>query len=228
MMLRPWNRNKITYMYQLKEVIKYGLSQLSPAYTADYPKADTTIFTRAIFASYGVNAPSTSIIPAKYLDETHVDLINGIIERYWDEYVFESEEDMDDPLNILSYPDILYKVRRLFGKLIDLINFTYPKYAAILSSYDSKKTHLLDQMNKSISGNDTRRDNDTPQDGGEFDDDNHTSFISQGEVSNEENWDDTPIIERLDKISKLYEQTKRKWLDEFKDLFIEGGNVHEF
>ena len=225
-MINLFNSYKFAYAYSLSDILKYGLSQLSPAYTADYPKATTAIFTRAIFASYGVNAPSTSIIPAKYLDETHVDLINGIIERYWDEFVLLSEENMEDPTQILSYPDILYKVRRFLGKLIDLINFTYPKYAAILSSYDSKKTHLLDQMNKSISGNDTRRDNDTPQDGGEFDDDNHTSFISQGEVSNEENWDDTPIIERLDKISKLYEQTKRKWLDEFKDLFIEGGNIH--
>lgn len=226
-MLNPFNRNKFTYMYSLKEIIKYGLSQLSPAYTADYPKADTTLFTRAIFASYGVNAPSTSIIPAKYLDETHVDLINNLIERYWDEYLFESEEEMDDPLDILSYPDILYKARRFFGKLIDLINYTYPKYAAILASYDSQKTHLLDKMNKTISGSDTRRDNDTPQDGGDFADDEHTSFISQGEVSNSETWDDTPMIERLDKISKLYEQTKRKWLDEFSGLFIEGGNVHE-
>ena len=154
-----------------------------------------------------------------------MDLLNGIIERYWDEYVFISDENMEDPLQIMSFPEILYKTRRFLGTLVDIISYTYPKYSAILSSYDTKKTHLLDQLNKNVSGSDTRRDNDTPQDGGDFSDDNHTSFISQGEVSNDESWDDTPVIERLDKISKLYELTKKKWLDEFEGLFTEGGNI---
>lgn len=226
-MIHPMNNVKIMYAYSLKEILKYGLNNLATPYTADYPQANTTIFTRAIFSSYGVDFPNNTLIPIKYLDETRLDLLNGIIERYWDEYVFESDENMENPLNILSYPEILYKTRRFLGKIINLIMMTYPKYSAILSSYDSEKSHLLDQMKKNISGNDTRRDNDTPQDGGTFEDDNHTSFISQGEVSNEETWDDTPIIERLDKISKLYEQTKRKWLDEFEGLFTEGGNIHE-
>lgn len=226
-MIYPRKPYKIQYAYNLYEILKYGFSQMATPYTADYPKADTTIFTRAIFTSYGVNFPANTLLPNKYLDEDRLSLLNMIIERYWDEYVFQSEEEMDDPLNILSYPDILFKTRRFLGKVIDLIEYTYPKYAAILSSYDTEKTHLLDQMNKSISGSDTRRDNDTPQDGGDYSDDNHTSFISQGQVSNEESWDDTPVIERLDKISRLYEQTKKKWLDEFRGLFTEGGNIHE-
>ena len=224
-MIHPMNKIKVQYGYTLKEIIKYGLSLLATPYTAEYPKANDTIFTRSIFTSYGVNFPANTLIPNKYLDETRLDLLNGIIERYWDEYVFISDENMEDPLQIMSFPEILYKTRRFLGKLVDIISYTYPKYSAILSSYDTKKTHLLDQMNKNVSGSDTRRDNDTPQDGGDFSDDNHTSFISQGEVSNNESWDDTPVIERLDKISKLYELTKKKWLDEFEGLFTEGGNI---
>ena len=78
-----------------------------------------------------------------------------------------------------------------------------------------------------ISGSDIRRDNDTPQNGGDYSDDNHTSFISQGQIDNTESWDEAPIIERLDKISSLYQQVMKKWCDEFKGLFIEGGNIHE-
>ncbi len=227
-MIYPMKKFKIQYAYTLYEILKYGFSQMATPYTADYPKADSSIFTRALFSSYGINFPANTLIPNKYLDETRIDLLNGLIERYWDEYVFQSEEEMNDPLNILTYPDILSKTRKFLNRIINIIEFTYPKYAAILSAYDTEKSHLLDQMNKTISGSDTRRDNDTPQDGGDYADDNHTSFISQGEVSNSETWDDTPVIERLDKISKLYEMTKKKWLDEFSGLFTEGGNIHEF
>lgn len=225
-MIYPFRKDlKIEYAYKFSDILKYGLNELG--YTANYPKADTTAFTRNLFTHYGINFPSASLIPQKYLDSDRMGLLNKLIERYWDEYVFTSEEDLSDPLNILTTTDILYKTRRLLGKIIDIIQFTYNKYASILDSYDTAKTKLLDKMNKTISGSDTRRDNDTPQDGGDYSDDNHTSFISQGQVDNEENWDDTPIIERLDKIERLYQQTFRNWVDEFKDLFIEGGNFHE-
>lgn len=225
-MIYPFRKDlKIEYAYKFSDVLKYGLNELG--YTANYPKADTTAFTRTLFTHYGINFPANTLIPQKYLDNDRMGLLNKLIERYWDEYVFTSEEDLLDPLNILTTTDILYKTRRLLGKIIDIIQFTYNKYASILDSYDTAKTKLLDKMNKTISGSDTRRDNDTPQDGGDFADDTHTSFISQGQVDNEENWDDTPIIERLDKIERLYQQTFRNWLNEFKDLFIDGGNFHE-
>lgn len=220
-----FNFVKEAYAYKFSEVLKLGLTSLS--YTSNYPNADTTIFKRALFTPYGVSFPANTLIAEKYLDETRLDLLNLLIARYWDEYVFISEEKMDNPSNILSYPDILYKTRILLGKIINIIEFTYPKYSAILSSYDSSKTKLMDKLEKIIDGSDTRRDNDTPQDGGTFDDDNHTSFISQGEVDNKEKWDDAPLIERLDKISRLYQQTMKNWCEEFIGLFIEGGNIHE-
>ena len=229
-MIYPFRKElKISYAYTLYDVIKYGLvNGLSPdSYTADYPKANSTIFKRSLFTQYGVDFPSNSLIPNKYIDETRIDLLNLLIERYWNEYVFVSDENMDDPMNILSYLDITMKTRQLLNRIIDVIEFTYPKYSVILTAYDETRTHLLDQLSKTIDGTDTRRDNDTPQDGGDYSDDSHTSFITQGVVNNTESWDSEPIIDRLDKIARLYQQVKRNWLDEFKDIFIEGGNFHE-
>lgn len=225
-MINPFRKElKIEYAYKFSDILKYGLSEIG--YTANYPKADTTLFTRSIFGYYGINFPSSSLIPQDYLDKDILCLLNRLIERYWDEYVFTSEENMEDGLDIVSYSDILYKTRRFLSKIIDVIEFTYNKYSSILKAYEDSKTHLMDQMSKTISGSDTRRDNDTPQDGGDYSDDDHTSFISQGELENKEYWDDTPIIERLEKIEKLYQQTYKNWLDEFKDMFIEEGNYHE-
>ena len=81
-MIHPMNKIKVQYGYTLREILKYGLNQLETPYTADYPKANTTIFTRSIFSSYGVDFPTTTLIPNKYLDETRLDLLNGIIERF--------------------------------------------------------------------------------------------------------------------------------------------------
>ena len=82
-------------------------------------------------------------------------------------------------------------------------------------------------MERTTTGNDTRRENDTPQDGGDFADDGHTSYINQGETSVTEEHEDTPLIERIDKIQNLYQKTMLKWVNEFSGLFIEGGNINE-
>lgn len=246
-------RYKYGYFYKLSEILKYGFQQES--ITDTFPFASNKVYKRAIFNHYGIITPTSTEIPVTYLDDKRLDLISLLIQRYWDEYVFESEEEMTDSLNIMSFEDILYKARRFFGKLWNIIEFTYPKYSTILSAYDTQKDHLLDKLqriidtdtsntgtsNHDIGGNGTRRDNDTPQDGGDFDDDAHTSFISSddhtghdnrtdnlaGTLDTTESWNDTPIIERISKIDEKYQLVMKRWLDEFAGLFIEGGNVHE-
>ena len=224
-----WMKNnyQLRYFYKLKDIIALGLASMTSPYSADYPKADTTIFKRELFSVYGITFPANTLIPNKYIDDSHVGLLNRVIERYWDEYVFDSDENISSPSDILTSPEVLYNTRRFLAKFIDIINNTYDKYSSILNSYETAKTHLLDQLERVTSGNDIRRENDTPQDEGDFDDDNHTSYINQGETSVTETHDDTPLIERLEKIQNLYQNTMLKWLNEFNDLFIEGGNVHE-
>lgn len=221
-----WMKNnyEIYYAYKLSEIIKKGLSTMVIPYTEDYPKANSKVFTRDLFTTYGITFPANTIIPNKYIDTKCDDLLNRVIERYWDEYVFESTHNVDD---VTSDTEVLYKVRRFLGKFIDVIQNTYNKYSAILDSYETAKTKLMDQLERTTSGSDTRRENDTPQDGGDYADDNHTSFINQGETIVTETHDDTPLIERLEKIQNLYQNTMLKWVNEFNGLFIEGGNIHE-
>lgn len=212
----------VKYAYTLYEVLSYGLDN---AQYGTYPKASSTKLDRTFFSTFaGVSLPSATDLPAKYLDTNSNDLLNLIVERYWDEYVLESEEEY--PLNtpLSSYPDIEYKVRRFIAKMFNIIQFTYPKYSTLLKAYEDESANLTAKLERITDGTATQRNNDTPQDGGDFDDDEHTSFISQGKVDNTESWDSEPIIDRLDKISKLYHKVMEEWLDEFKDLFVEGGN----
>ena len=215
---------EIMYVYTLKEIIAKGLSTMAIPYTEDYPKANTKTFTRDLFTTYGITIPTNSLLPNKYIDNDNLGILNRVIERYWDEYVFESKYNVDD---VTSNSEVLYKVRRFLAKFIDIILNTYDKYSKILDSYDSAKNKLLNKLERTTTGNDTRRENDTPQDGGDFADDEHTSYISQGDTSVTEEHDDTSLIERIDKIQNLFQKTMLKWVNEFSGLFIEGGNVHE-
>lgn len=247
---------KTKYAYTLYEIMKKGLLSLS--YNVDYPHGDGThILKRSIFTPYGIILPSTSDIPEDYVDKDIHSLFNMVIFRYWNEYVFESEENMEDINNIPD--DILHKIRMFCSRFLNILEFTWKKYTIILSAYETNKNKLMDRLQKIIdgeinntgyqtnevtnSGSETRRDNDTPQDSGTFDDDSHTSFITEGSSSSSglqtrrdglkmendvtESWDDTSIIERIEKIESKYQQTMRKWTDEFAVLFIDGGNYHE-
>ena len=212
----------VKYAYTLYEILSNGLAYLS---YGDYPKASNKIIVRNMFnVLAGVVMPDTTELPEEYVDKKNYDLLNLIVERYWNEYVFESEEEYTTGDSLSGYPDIQYKTRLFISKLFNLIRFTYPKYSVLLKAYDDEAANLTAKLERITDGTATQRNNDTPQDGGDFDDDNHTSFISQGKVDNTESWDSEPIIDRLDKISKLYHKVMEEWLDEFKDLFVEGGN----
>lgn len=212
----------VKYAYTLYEILSNGLAYLS---YGDYPKASNKIIVRNMFnVLAGVVMPDTTELPEEYIDKKNYDLLNLIIERYWNEYVFESEELYTTGASLSGYPDIQFKTRLFISKLFNLIRFTYPKYSVLLKAYSDEAANLTAKLERITDGTATQRNNDTPQDGGDFDDDEHTSFISQGKVDNTESWDSEPIIDRLDKISRLYHKVMEEWLDEFKDLFVEGGN----
>ena len=141
--------------------------------------------------------------------------------------MLDYQAEMKDNESILTHEKVLYLTRRFLGKFVAVIENTWQKYVAILKSYKASENDLLGKLQRISNGSDTRRDNDTPQDGGDFDDDPHTSFISNGTTDVTESYDDTSLIERLDKIQRLYQKTLLSWLNEFRGLFVEGGNIHE-
>lgn len=219
-MLRNNELYKKKYAYTLYDVLKQGL--VSAGYSFDYPNGNTPInkITRLIFSPYGIRIPTTTEIPATYVDGDYITLIPLVVERYWNEYVFESDEEITSFLS--NNQAIMF-----ISKFLHILEFTYEKYSRILASYDSAKTKLLDKLERTSNGTDIRRDNDTPQDTGDFSDDSHTSFITQGETNVTESHDDTSLIERLDKIQTLFQNTMFNWVKEFGILFIDGGNYHE-
>ena len=145
----------------------------------------------------------------KYIDITDIDsetpanskaygneLIHIIMNKYWNEYICYFDEELDFS-NITSGAEARVKImsseqlKKFWSDMITIMLNTYLKYTTLLNAYENNKNYLLDKLkrNSSVegsgSGSNTRRDNDTPQDSGDFTDNTHTSFYTEGTDSNE-------------------------------------------
>lgn len=176
-------------------------------------------------------------------------LFKALIERYGDCYTvsYDKVYDFSDFQTIdtssekyLAGREQEYQAIMYMNKIINRIQLTYPKYNTLLSIYDTEASNLMDGINNSYtdtrtesttgSSSGNNRLNDTPQDTGTFTDDAHTSSYSENESEAESSLsstfthtatDDAEIlIDRLDKVQNKYQNLMKRWVDEFKDMFI--------
>lgn len=92
---------------------------------------------------------------------------------------------------------------------------TQEKYVKLLTLYTAQQTHLMDELESTVES----RFNDTPQNGGDWSNDQHTSTITSTTTSA----DPTTVMARLDEIANLYRDLVADWAEEFAPLFIQGG-----
>ena len=199
---------KINYYFTLQEIIEF-------AYIQEKHLIDK-------FSFY--NIPSLDIIKSNLIPANNAvgllepiinELWQSIIARYYDDYVIMISED-DDTIPSLTWENI----SPFFNKLINTITRTKDYYLTLLNIYNNQKNNLLNQV-KSISTNTTRY-NDTPQNGGEFVDDKHTSEFTK--VNNSIESDVNTLMYRINEIQRLYRNVMKDWVDEFEKLFIERGD----
>lgn len=99
-----------------------------------------------------------------------------------------------------------------------ILKGTFGKYAPLIRIYKEQEASLM----ASIKSQGVSRYNDTPQDGGEWADDQHTSNISTSETTTEGG---TTAV-RLAEIRAMWENLYSDWAAEFKGLFIWVGEVY--
>ena len=111
---------------------------------------------------------------------------------------------------------------RFIRSLMTIYNFTKDKYLTLLKLYEDEKTHLLDKLeNQTITGGE-HRVNDTPQNGGAWVDDNHTSLYESTDNTTTVTNDPMTVMARIDEIQNRYMNVLRSWCREFNTLFIKG------
>ena len=110
-----------------------------------------------------------------------------------------------------------------FVKFLNVMNVTYPKYALIIKALKDNEAKLMHSLNRDYtdggesSGTVTSRYNDTPQDGGAFDDDNHTTNINESASSSEsslehkEEYNNEYMIDRINKIRDNLSNIFTEW-----------------
>ena len=139
------------------------------------------------------------------------ELMTIVYNRHHEDYIYEKTLNWNDNV-ILTYTDSMKAV----CKLINVLDMTSAKYIPILLANKSASVDLLKPMKSSSVS--TNRFNDTPQDGGDYDDDNHATNVSKNESVTTA--DSGSLAMRLDEIFKNYRSIILEWSNEFNQLFL--------
>ena len=105
--------------------------------------------------------------------------------------------------------------------LLGALSSTYEKYYPILKAYKDKEAALLAKVG--ITSSAVSRFNDTPQNTGLYDDDSHTTNITQSSGTTESD-NVTPVL-RLEEIRRYWRNIQNEWIDEIGRITCEGDNL---
>ena len=144
------------------------------------------------------------------------ELFDKIYARFWNAICFKIRHDLNSDLEVINKEKVYFMTT-----LLNIMNFTAEKYLTILDIYKNNKEKLLDKV-QSITDS-INRFNDTPQDGGDFDDDEHTSNINKAHV--ESGSDFNTLMARIKEIEMSYSNLMLKWTNEFDRIFLREENL---
>lgn len=141
-------------------------------------------------------------------------LLHYLFPKYWDCYLLPyGKEDTEEEKERVYH--------RFFDKFMNLLIASFYKYAPMIKLYKDKEASLLDRVkseSKTIS-----RFNDTPQEGGDFADENHTTNATTARNLTESDYE-TPMA-RLAEIREKFENLYNAWASDFDILFAKGGET---
>ena len=135
--------------------------------------------------------------------------VNYIWARFYNEFVIYTDSDESE--------DFVKKFARTrVGQIFAWWKSSMEKYTMLIQNLENNKSKLLDDV-KSAS---TSRFNDTPQNSGDFSDDNHTSTVTKTENSSNV----STMMARLNEIEDNIKQLYIDWSNEFKKFIIWSVN----
>ena len=138
-------------------------------------------------------------------------VIDLVVKRFIDHYCFYttgSEFSVDKQKNFIA-------------KMITILEMTSPRYLKLLEVYASADAELLSPVEITSEG--LTRFNDTPQDEGDFANDEHTTNLTQDSRTTTNDLDTK--MGRIREIESNYNNLLLNWSNEFDSLFIEEENI---
>lgn len=216
MIYKPYYYNEEKW-YSLEDLLNYQADATSPRPQVE-PYGSVSIMS-CISTQFGINHQRMYIFEdgqggsfrlKQYINE----LGYYLTARYFSHYCFREEAEKGSSKWRSTY-------REFLNKIVSILTFTYDKYSSMLNFYATEKSKLMDKIQAVGSG--ITRFNDTPQDEGTFDDDEHTTNLTQ--VSSTSSSDGDTKIKRLNEIDKLFNNLLLEWCNEFDKLFVEEINL---
>ena len=148
-------------------------------------------------------------------DDMIEDIINALMTIVYDrhayDYFYKLEMDSDEDINI-DTSDFPAAMRNL----INVINLTLPRYIPLLQQNEEFSYAPVSPVQSKTTGR--TRFNDTPQDEGEYNDEEHATNVSKS--TSETEVDSGSIVSRLDELFKNWRSIILEWSNEFNRLFF--------
>ena len=150
-------------------------------------------------------------------------LLTEIYARYYDHYVFATEEEILSGTNYTTEFETALSLFRT--RFTSIFNQTYDRYMNLVKTYQSQLSKLLDSVKTKSTG--VGKFSDTPQNaivnGYEFGDNGHISNLTKSENETETEFDTK--MGRIDEIQRKFRNILKDWSEEWNGLFIEDGNI---
>ena len=175
---------------------------------------------QALVTSYTASNPT--------LDSDFAKVLNLLADEYYDWFVGYVDKWFCPGVAMHLTEEDYEKVGTKFiRELSSIYCMTSEKYLTLLGLYTAQRANLMNQLTTTIGVVGDHRVNDTPQDGGSFDDDNHTSVYEANNSTTTTEADPDTVMARLDEIQNKYMNVLKAWCDEFNCLFIAPYNEIE-
>ena len=194
--------------YTLDDIrIKVGISpnDKGPYTIANASNASFSSFLVSCFYKIGYSVPAT----LTETEEAKTCFKEYIWPRFYQEAIIYT--DSDETENFLEK-----FCRTKAGQIMSWWQSSTEKYSLLIQNFENNKAKLLDDVKSSS----IARFNDTPQNSGDFSDDNHTSNITKTESSSNVG----TMMQRLNEIEDNIKQLYLDWSDEFRKFIIWSAN----
>lgn len=187
-----------------------GKGPFRMASTASHRSIELPVFINEVLTKVGYDTITmTDLINNQYLTEVWT---KYIYPAFYNQYVCSYDKvyrylETDDPDQSAAtvFADYL-------GPIISWMQSSTQKFSLIIANQEANKNDLLSQIKASS----TTKFNDTPQNKGEFSDDNHTSTIT----SVESGVDGGTLMSRLNEIENNLKRLYKDWASEFRQFII--------
>ena len=205
-------RNKYAIWFTLDELF----SLLDEAYQVEpHSNSNSSTWFTSALSDMGL-VYSTALIDTNKISTTTIaDIVNvlmtSVYNEHYKDYIIHATIEEGD-----SEAPTLDELKDCMIALLNVLDNTIPKYVPLFVKNKEASGDILDKPKATTES--MSRFNDTPQDSGLYDDDPHSSNITQGETTTSA--DMGTLVSRLDEAYKNFHSILLRWTNEFNVLFF--------